>query len=130
MADVGCAVVGATGRIAPADRRLYAIRDVTGTVESIDLITASILSKKLAAGLEALVLDVKCGSGAFMKTESDARALAQALVSAANGAGCQTAALITDMDERSAPRSATRLRSRSAWKSSPATAPPAPACMT
>ena len=99
VAEVGCAVVGATGRIAPADRRLYAVRDVTGTVESIDLITASILSKKLAAGLEALVLDVKCGSGAFMKTEAEARALAQALVSAANGAGCRTAALITDMDE-------------------------------
>ena len=99
VADVGCAIVGATGRIAPADRRLYAIRDVTGTVESIDLITASILSKKLAAGLEALVLDVKCGSGAFMKTEPEARALAQALVTAANGAGCRTAALITDMDE-------------------------------
>jgi thymidine phosphorylase len=99
VGEIGCAIVGATGRIAPADRRLYAIRDVTGTVESIDLITASILSKKLAAGLEALVLDVKCGSGAFMKTESDARALAEALVTAANGAGCRTAALITDMDE-------------------------------
>jgi thymidine phosphorylase len=99
VGTVGCAIVGATGRIAPADRRLYAIRDVTGTVESIDLITASILSKKLAAGLEALVLDVKCGSGAFMKTEAEARALAEALVTAANGAGCRTAALITDMDE-------------------------------
>jgi thymidine phosphorylase len=99
VAAVGCAIVGATGRIAPADRRLYAIRDVTGTVESIDLITASILSKKLAAGLEALVLDVKCGSGAFMKTEAEAHALAEALVTAANGAGCRTAALITDMDE-------------------------------
>jgi thymidine phosphorylase len=99
VGTVGCAIVGATGRIAPADRRLYAIRDVTGTVESIDLITASILSKKLAAGLEALVLDVKCGSGAFMKTEAEARALAEALVTAANGAGCHTAALITDMDE-------------------------------
>ncbi len=99
VAEVGCAIVGATGRIAPADKRLYAIRDVTGTVESIDLITASILSKKLAAGLEGLVLDVKAGSGAFMKTDADARALAEALVSAANGAGCPTAALITDMDE-------------------------------
>ncbi len=101
--DVGCAVVGATGRIAPADRRLYAVRDVTATVESIDLITASILSKKLAAGLEGLVLDVKCGSGAFMKTEADALALAQSLVKTANGAGCPTAALITDMDEPLAP---------------------------
>jgi thymidine phosphorylase len=99
VAEVGCAVAGATAEIAPADRRLYAIRDVSGTVESIDLITASILSKKLAAGLEGLVLDVKVGSGAFMKTDADARALAQALVAAANGAGCPTAALVTDMDE-------------------------------
>lgn len=96
---VGCAIAGATSRIAPADRRLYAIRDVTGTVESIDLITASILSKKLAAGLQALVLDVKCGSGAFMKSVEEGEALARSLVSAANGAGCATAALITDMDE-------------------------------
>jgi len=98
-ARVGCAIVGATGTIAPADKRLYAIRDVTGTVESIDLITASILSKKLAAGLGGLVLDVKVGSGAFMKTAQDARALATALVSTANGAGCPTAAFITDMDQ-------------------------------
>ncbi len=101
--DVGCAIVSATGQIAPADRRLYAIRDVTATVESIDLITASILSKKLAAGLEGLILDVKCGSGAFMKTEAEARALAHALVDASNGAGCKTAALITDMNEPLAP---------------------------
>ncbi|MFN6979477.1 MAG: thymidine phosphorylase, partial [Gemmobacter sp.] len=98
VADVGCAIVGATGRIAPADRRLYAIRDVTGTVESIDLITASILSKKLAAGLEALVLDVKVGSGAFLPAPEAAQALARSLVETANGAGCRTAALITDMD--------------------------------
>ncbi len=98
VADVGCAIVGATGRIAPADRRLYAIRDVTGTVESIDLITASILSKKLAAGLQALVLDVKVGSGAFLPSREAARALAGSLVDVANGAGCRTAALITDMD--------------------------------
>lgn len=97
--DIGCAIVSASGDIAPADRRLYAIRDVTGTVESIDLITASILSKKLAAGLEALVLDVKVGSGAFMKTLPEAQALAKALVAAANGAGCKTAALITDMSQ-------------------------------
>jgi thymidine phosphorylase len=102
-ANAGCAIVGATGRIAPADRRLYAIRDVTGTVDSIDLITASILSKKLAAGLQGLVLDVKTGSGAFMKTDAEARALAQALVSTANGAGCPTAAFITDMDQPLAP---------------------------
>ena len=99
VAEVGCAIVAASDEIAPADRRLYAIRDVTGTVESIDLITASILSKKLAAGLEALVLDVKCGSGAFMKTKGEAEALARALVSAAQGAGCMTAALITDMSQ-------------------------------
>ncbi|WP_108816226.1 thymidine phosphorylase [Loktanella sp. Alg231-35] len=101
--DVGCAIVSATGKIAPADRRLYAIRDVTATVESVDLITASILSKKLAAGLESLVLDVKCGSGAFMKTPQDALELAQALVHTAKGAGCKTAALITDMNEPLAP---------------------------
>ena len=99
MKDIRCAIVSASSEIAPADRRLYAIRDVTGTVESIDLITASILSKKLAAGLEALVLDVKCGSGAFMKTLADAEALARALVSAAQGAGCMTSALITDMSQ-------------------------------
>ncbi len=97
--NVGAAIVSATGKIAPADKRLYAIRDVTGTVESIDLITASILSKKLAAGLEALVLDVKVGTGAFMKTMDDAVALAEALVSTANGAGCKTSALITDMNQ-------------------------------
>ncbi|MBT9382608.1 thymidine phosphorylase [Pseudooceanicola sp. CBS1P-1] len=99
VAGAGCAIVSATGDIAPADRRLYAVRDVTGTVESLDLITASILSKKLAAGLEALVLDVKCGAGAFMKTEAEAAALAQALVSTANAAGCPTRALITDMSQ-------------------------------
>ena len=97
--DVGCAIVGASADIAPADRRLYAIRDVTATVESVDLITASILSKKLAAGLEGLVLDVKVGSGAFMKTLADAEVLARALVSAAQGAGCMTSALITDMSQ-------------------------------
>lgn len=96
--DVGCAIVGQTPDIAPADRRFYAIRDVTATVESIDLITASILSKKLAAGLGALVLDVKVGSGAFMATAEDARGLARALVDVANGAGCKTTALITDMN--------------------------------
>ncbi|HET9068565.1 MAG TPA: thymidine phosphorylase, partial [Amaricoccus sp.] len=99
VADVGCAIIGQTADIAPADRRFYSIRDVTGTVESIDLITASILSKKLAAGLDALVLDVKAGSGAFMATLHDARALAEALVEVANGAGCPTRALITDMNE-------------------------------
>lgn len=94
----GAAIVSATADIAPADRQLYRIRDVTATVESLDLITASILSKKLAAGLHGLVLDVKCGSGAFMKTPSEARDLAKALVETANAAGCPTEALITDMD--------------------------------
>ncbi|MBQ2260616.1 MAG: thymidine phosphorylase [Loktanella sp.] len=101
--DVGCAIVSATGQIAPADRRLYAIRDVTATVDSIDLITASILSKKLATGLDGLVLDVKCGSGAFMKTPDAARTLAQALADTANDAGCRTSALITDMNAPLAP---------------------------
>lgn len=99
LAQTRCAIMAASAQIAPADRRLYAIRDVTATVDSIDLITASILSKKLAAGLEGLVLDVKFGSGAFMKTEAQARALAQALVSTAQGAGCMTTALITDMSQ-------------------------------
>jgi thymidine phosphorylase len=99
MATTPCAIVSASAEIAPADRRLYLIRDVTGTVESIDLITASILSKKLAAGLEGLVLDVKVGSGAFMKTMDQADALARALVATAQGAGCMTTALITDMSQ-------------------------------
>jgi thymidine phosphorylase len=103
MRDVGCAIVAASADVAPADRRLYGVRDVTATVESIDLITASILSKKLAAGLEGLVLDVKCGSGAFMKTPQEARALARALVDTAQGAGCMTKALITDMSQPLAP---------------------------
>ncbi len=103
VGDIGCAIVSATGNLAPADKRLYAVRDVTSTVESIDLITASILSKKLAAGLGALILDVKSGSGAFMTTDDEARALAQSLVDTANGAGCRTAALITDMNQPLAP---------------------------
>ena len=103
VGDVGCAIVSASADIAPADKRLYAIRDVTATVESLDLITASILSKKLAAGLEGLVLDVKCGSGAFMKSAEDAKALAKALVDTANAAGCPTSALITDMSQPLAP---------------------------
>ncbi|WP_442772396.1 thymidine phosphorylase [Paenirhodobacter enshiensis] len=99
VGDVGCAIVGASERIAPADRRLYAIRDVSGAVESLDLITASILSKKLAAGLGGLVLDVKVGSGALLPEMEAARDLAQALVATANGAGCPTSALITDMSQ-------------------------------
>ncbi len=101
--QTGCAIIGQTADLAPADRRFYAVRDVTATVESRDLITASILSKKLAAGLSALVLDVKCGSGAFMATPEAAQALAQALVEVATRAGCATTALITDMDAPLAP---------------------------
>jgi len=95
----GCVVAGASEHIAPADRRLYAVRDVTGTVESIDLITASILSKKLASGIDHLVLDVKTGSGAFMTLEKDAVELAKALTDTANFAGCRTNALVTDMNQ-------------------------------
>jgi thymidine phosphorylase len=97
--EVGCAVIGQTPDLAPADRRLYAIRDVTGTVESLDLITASILSKKLAAGLRGLVMDVKAGSGAFMASTEEAQRLAESLVTVANGAGMPTRALLTDMDQ-------------------------------
>jgi thymidine phosphorylase len=95
----GCAIVGASARVAPADRRLYAIRDVTATVESVPLITASILSKKLAAGLQALVMDVKVGNGAFCTTPAQARELARCLVEVAGGAGLPTRALVTDMNE-------------------------------
>ena len=97
--SAGCAVVGATRDIAPADRRIYAIRDVTGTVESIDLNTASILSKKMAAGLGGLVMDVKFGTGAFMSDIGDARALARSIVDVANGGGLPTTALLTDMNQ-------------------------------
>jgi thymidine phosphorylase len=95
----GCAIVGQTAELAPADRRLYAIRDVTATVESIPLITASILSKKLAAGLDGLVLDVKFGSGAFAPSLHAARSLAESLVTVAAGAGLPAVALLTDMDQ-------------------------------
>jgi len=97
--EVGCAIIGQTGELAPADRRLYAIRDVTATVESIPLITSSILSKKLAAGLTGLVQDVTYGTGAFMASVKDARALAESIVAVANGAGCRTTAILTDMNE-------------------------------
>jgi pyrimidine-nucleoside phosphorylase len=95
--EVGACMIGQTDRLAPADRRMYALRDVTATVESIPLIVASILSKKLAEGIDALVLDVKVGRGAFMKTESDARALAEGLVRVGTAAGKRVVALLTDM---------------------------------
>lgn len=95
----GCAIIGQTNDLAPADRRLYAIRDVTATVESIPLITASILSKKLAAGLDALVMDVKTGSGAFMESLEESRALARSIIGVAAAAGMQAHALVTDMSQ-------------------------------
>jgi pyrimidine-nucleoside phosphorylase len=99
VAELGCALIGQTDDVAPADRTLYALRDVTATVESLPLICASILSKKIAEGIDALVLDVKTGSGAFMTREDDARALADALVHLAERSGLRVAALLTQMDE-------------------------------
>ncbi|WP_075182659.1 thymidine phosphorylase [Pantoea sp. 1.19] len=97
--QVGVAIIGQTNSLAPADKRFYATRDITATVDSIPLITASILAKKLAEGLDALVMDVKVGSGAFMPTLSLSLALAESIVGVANGAGCQTTALLTDMNQ-------------------------------
>ena len=97
--EVGCAIIGQTANLAPADKRFYGIRDVTATVESIDLITASILSKKLAAGLDGLVMDVKFGNGAFADNLPMAQELAQSIVDVSNGAGVKTSALITDMNQ-------------------------------
>jgi thymidine phosphorylase len=97
--EAGCSIIGQTEDLAPADRRFYAIRDVTATVESVALITASILAKKLAAGLQGLVMDVKTGSGAFAAELEMARELADSIVRVANGAGVKTSALITDMNQ-------------------------------
>ncbi|MBK5259438.1 MAG: thymidine phosphorylase [Thermoanaerobaculia bacterium] len=98
IAEAGCVISTSTEGIAPADRKIYALRDVTGTVESLPLITASIMSKKLAMGASALILDVKTGSGAFMRLYQDSKALAQSLIAAAEGSGTKVEALITDMD--------------------------------
>lgn len=97
--EVGCAIIGQTGNLAPADKKIYAIRDVCGTVESVHLITASILSKKLAAGLDCLVMDLKCGNGAFMANLDSARELAHSIVNVANGAETKTSAVLTDMNQ-------------------------------
>lgn len=97
--NIGCAIIGQTGNLAPADKKIYAIRDVCATVESVDLITASILSKKLAAGLNCLVMDLKCGNGAFMDSLERAEELASSIVRVANFAGTKTKAVITDMNQ-------------------------------
>ena len=108
--EAGCAIIGQTTDLAPADKRLYAIRDVTATVECIPLLTSSILSKKLAAGLDGLVMDVKAGSGAFMPSDAGSMALARAIVDVANHAGLPARALITDMDQPRPASPATRWR--------------------
>lgn len=122
VAEAGCAIIGQTADLAPADRRLYAIRDVTATVESIPLITASILSKKLAAGLHGLAMDVKFGSGAFMSGFDDARALARSVAEVAGAAGLPTVALLTDMNQPLAPVAGHALEVAAAidWLTAPA----------
>jgi thymidine phosphorylase len=113
-AEVGCAIIGQTSDLAPADKVFYAVRDVTATVESVALITASILSKKLAAGLQGLAMDVKFGSGAFMPSYEAARDLALSLATVATGAGLPTTALLTDMNEPLAPVAGNALEVRHA----------------
>ena len=97
--EIGIAVIGQSGHIAPADKKLYALRDVTATVENLSLIASSIMSKKLAAGSDAILLDVKCGKGAFMKSEEDAKALAELMCKIGSSQGKKTAAIISDMSE-------------------------------
>ncbi|TLY51778.1 MAG: thymidine phosphorylase, partial [Gammaproteobacteria bacterium] len=112
--NVGVAIIGQTAQLAPADKRLYGIRDVTATVESVAMITGSILSKKLSAGLDALVMDVKVGSGAFMPTYNKSVELAQSIVGVGNGAGMLTSALLTDMNESLAPYAGNAIEVRGA----------------
>ncbi|WP_317201843.1 thymidine phosphorylase [Janthinobacterium sp.] len=112
--DVGVAIIGQTAQLAPADKRFYSIRDVTATVESVAMITGSILSKKLSAGLDALVMDVKVGSGAFMPTYDKSVELAESIVAVGNGAGMHTSAILTDMNESLAPAAGNALEVRCA----------------
>jgi len=112
--EVGVAIIGQTAQLAPADKRVYGIRDVTATVESVAMITASILAKKLSAGLDALVMDVKVGSGAFMPTYEKSLELAESIVAVGNGAGMQTAALLTDMNQPLAPCAGNAIEMRAA----------------
>lgn len=112
--EVGVAIIGQTAQLAPADKRLYSIRDVTATVESVAMITGSILSKKLSAGIDALVMDVKVGSGAFMPTFTKSQELAQSIVKVGNGAGMHTSALLTDMSQALAPYAGNAIEVRGA----------------